>query len=69
MKCLSNIEKNNKDAVIKAIAESEDAIEWRDEPDERLPKEKAADFGSVWSSQADCSRFWECYRRISSIES
>lgn len=73
MKCLSNLKKNSKNLALKAIAESGDVIEWRDKPDARMANiEDAADYGSIWSNQADCRRFWklftESYNRLNSVE-
>jgi hypothetical protein len=67
-RCLSNMEKKHKAAVLKAIAASGQAVEWRDEPDERMPSEMRADYGSVWSAERDCSQFWDEYRAFASAE-
>ena len=61
---LTNLEKTEKEIVLRAIAETGQAVEWRDAPHE--PSRGAHIVGSVWSREPgrDCSRFWAAYRRI-----
>lgn len=61
MRCLSNIKKQHKAAVLHAIATTGQSVEWRDEPDHRMPASMATNFGSVWSAVPDCSVFWRAY--------
>ena len=64
MRCVSNINKSEREAVLMAIREAGAKAEWRDTPDERMPARMREDYGSVWSSEPDLSEFWEIFRRM-----
>jgi hypothetical protein len=57
--------KDAKPAVLAAIKASGQAVEWRDEPDQRKPAQMRSEYGSVWSAEADCSAFWAAYEEQS----
>ena len=65
MKCLNNMLMDKKDIVLKAIEISGAAIEWRDEPDERMTSDSdRANHGSIWSSANNVSDFWRAYNDL-----
>jgi hypothetical protein len=52
-----------------AAANTGSAIEWEDEPDEKMDRHPNRDaFGSVWAMQNDLSKFWAEYRRLKQEE-
>ena len=64
---MSNIKKEYKDLVLRAIEISGLPIEWRDEPDSHM--DGCSDrhlYGSVWShpSCVDTTAFWEAYDEL-----
>ena len=65
-KCLSNIHKDQKEKVIKAIELSCAPVEWCDEPDPRMDDYADREsFGSIWShNNDDLSKFWHIYRDL-----
>ena len=65
MRCITNVNKKDKDKVCAAIAVSGQPVEWRDTPDERMDYYSARDkFGSIWSSEENLSAFWAAYNAI-----
>ena len=61
MRCMS-MRIENKPLVIAAAEASGQAVEWRDEPDERMPAHLRDQYGSIWSNETDLSEFWRCFR-------
>lgn len=55
---LTNSHRSNRDAVLRAAAETGQSVEWRDKPQGDAPG-----YGSIWSAEADLSDFWSIFVR------
>ncbi len=66
MRCVGNYAKDKKDTILKASEISGAAIEWRDEPNERMKTTDPdyASYGSIWSDDNDLSEFWRVYNDL-----
>ncbi len=56
MRSIGNYLKEDKDFYIQAAGMSGQDVEWRDEPTDASLRET---HGSLWSDEADLSRFWQ----------